>query len=332
MRYVGSMARGGKALEATLAKLAVARAAPTAPDSIALLREVLAGRSSHAAAQAAAMVAAHEIEGMTPDLVAAFDRFLGDPVKRDAGCAAKQAIADALYRLGAPEVGVYERGIRHVQLEPVFGGKADTAVQLRGTCGLALVRIHHPDYLLALAELLADREAPARRIAAQALGYSENPAAQPLLRLKALLGDEEPQVLAECLLALLAIAPDASLDFVAGFLDRRPPELAEAAALALGGARLPAALPLLCAWWERTFDAELRRTALLAIAMLKTDAALDHLLGLVADAAVPHAAAAVAALALYRHDPRLCARVAAALAARRDPALDRAFRQAFTDR
>ncbi|MFN8644001.1 MAG: HEAT repeat domain-containing protein [Candidatus Binatia bacterium] len=325
------MARG-KALEATLARLAAARAEPTSPASIELLREVLAGRSSHAAAQAAAIAAAHEIAALTPALVAAFEHFLEDPIKRDPGCAAKQAIADALYRIGAPDVAVYERGIRHVQLEPVFGGKQDAAVQLRGTCALALVRVHHPDYLLALAELLADREAPARRMAAQALGYSENPAAQPLLRLKALLGDEEPQVLSECLLALLAIAPQASLDFVAAFLDRRPPEIAEAAALALGGARLPAALPLLIAWWERTFDADLRRTALLAIAMLKTEAALDHLLGLVADAAAPHATAAIAALALYRHDARLHARVAAALAARRDPALERAFGETFGDR
>ena len=250
------MARG-KVLEATLAKLDQARADPTAPASIALLRSVLAGRSSHAAAQAAAIIAAHEIDGLLPALIAAFAHFLEDPIRRDPGCAAKEAIADALYRLGAPEIDVYQRGIRHVQLEPVYGGKQDTAVQLRGTCGLALVRVHHPDYLIALAELLADREAPARRIAAQALGYSENPAAQPLLRLKALIGDEEPQVLSECLLALLAVAPDASLEFVAGFLDGRAPDNAEAAALALGGSRLPAALPLLCEWWERTFDANL---------------------------------------------------------------------------
>ena len=220
-------------------------------------------------------------------MIAAFAHFLEDPIRRDPGCAAKEAIADALYRLGAPEIDVYQRGIRHVQLEPVYGGKQDTAVQLRGTCGLALVRVHHPDYLIALAELLADREAPARRIAAQALGYSENPAAQPLLRLKALIGDEEPQVLSECLLALLAVAPDASLEFVAGFLDGRTPDNAEAAALALGGSRLPAALPLLCEWWERTFDANLRRTALLAIAMLKSDAAIAYLLEHVRESAAP---------------------------------------------
>lgn len=322
------MARG-KALEATLAKLELARADPTAPESVALLRAVLAATSSHAAAQAAAIVGAYELGALVPDLVAAFDRLLEDPIRRDPGCAAKEAIADALYRIGVPEVGVYFRGIRHVQLEPVYGGKADTAVQLRGTCGLALVRAHHPDYLLALAELLADREAPARRIAAQALGYSENPAAQPLLRLKALIGDEEPQVMSECLLALLAVAPEASLEFVAGFLSRQPPETAEAAALALGGSRLPGALPLLRTWWENTFDASLRRSALLAIAMLKRDEAIAYLLEHVAESAAQHAVAAIEALALYRHDPRLRSQVEAAVERRTDRSLRREFDAAF---
>ena len=322
------MARG-KALEATLAKLEQARADPTSPDSIALLRAVLRGASSHASAQAAAIAGGHELEALVPDLVAAFERLLEDPIRRDPGCAAKETIADALYRIGAPEVGTYLRGIRHIQLEPVYGGRADTAVQLRGTCGLALVRIHHPDYLLALAELLADKESPARRIAAQALGYSENPAAQPLLRLKALIGDEEPQVLSECLLALLAVAPEASLEFVAGFLTRQPPENAEAAALALGGSRLAGALPLLRAWWENTFDPTLRRSALLAIAMLKRDEAIDYLLEHVAESAPQHASAAIEALALYRHDPRLRAQVEAALGRRTDQAVHRTFDAAF---
>ncbi|MBX3023287.1 hypothetical protein KF840_00075 [bacterium] len=319
----------GAVLEAALEKLAAVRADPASPTSLATLRTVLAGRSNHAAAQAAALIAAHEIDGLVPELVAAFDRFFEDPLRRDPGCAAKTAIADALYRINAPEVGVYERGIRHVQLEPVYGGKQDTAVPLRGTCALALVRVRHPDYLLAVAELLADREAPARRLAAQALAYSENPAAQPLLRLKALLGDDEPQVLGECLLALLAVAPAASLDFVAGFLDRDPPEVAEAAALALGGSRLPAALAPLTAWWERVFDPAIRRTALLAIAMLKSDAAIAYLLDHAAHSAASHAIAAVDALALYRHDPRLRGQVEAAVAQRPERPLHAAFRAAF---
>jgi len=305
-------------LRADLAGLASTRDDPTAPASLVLLRTALRGTSPHLAAAAAEIAGAAEVAALRDDLVAAFERGMSEPIKRDPGCVAKAAAADALYRLGAPEDGVFLRGIRHVQLEPVYGGRADTAVSLRGTCALALMRLQHRDALTAAAGLLADAEAPARRLAAQALAYGEPAAALPLLRFKALSGDADPQVLSECLLALLAIAPGDSLDFVAGFLDRRDAEVAEAAALALGGSRLRAALPLLTAWWEGTFDPALRRTALLAIAMLKDDAALAYLLAHVADSPAVHARAALEALAIYRHDPRLRAQVEAALARRED--------------
>jgi hypothetical protein len=307
-----------KALEAALTELRALRDDPSAPQALAKLRSALAGRSSHLAAVAAEIAAAHELADLSADLAGAFDRFLHDPVRTDPSCAAKQAIADALYRIGAPELPLYLRGIHHVQMEPVWGGKADTATGLRATCALALVRIHYHDYLNELAELLADVEAPARRAAAQALAYSENPAAAPLLRLKALSGDADAQVVGECLLALLRVTPSDALPFVARFLDRADAEVADAAALALGSSRLPAALQHLTAWWERTFDRERRRSALLAIALLKSDAAIAYLLAHIADSAPPHAVDAINALAVYRHDLRLRAQLAAAIEAREE--------------
>jgi HEAT repeat protein len=217
-------------------------------------------------------------------------------------------------------------------MEPVWGGSVDTATALRGTCAFALVRVHYPDYLTELADLLADREAPARRMAAQALAYSENAAAVPLLRLKALHGDADPQVVGECLLALLKIAPRPSLDFAARFLGAAGAEIAEAAALALGASRQSGAFPILKQWWERTFDVTLRRTALLAVAMLKSEEAIDYLLAHVTDSPAPHARDALRALAVYRHDPKLRARVEAALAMREDRALGDFFAQAFAER
>jgi hypothetical protein len=292
-----------------------------------LLRKVLTGRSWHAIAKAAEIAAEYELAVLVPELAAGFRRLLVQPLRSDPGCGGKAAIANALYRIGAPERDIYLTGIRHVQLEPVWGGKVDTATGLRGTCALALVRMQYPDYLAELADLLADREAPARKMAAQALGYSENPAAVPLLRFKALIGDEDPQVLTECLLAVLQIAPHTAIDFVAQFLDRS--ESAEAAALALGASRRHEALALLTAWWERTFDAALRRSALLAIAMLKHDDAIAYLLAHIAESAPPHARAALDALAVYRHDARLRAQVDAAVAGRGEAALRRAFDEAF---
>ena len=316
------------AVENALEQLEKIRDDPRAASSITTLRTALAGKSSHVAAKAAKLAGEFELEMLARDMVAAFDRLLINPVKSDPGCAGKTAIADALYRIGTAEAGIFRRGIRHVQMEPVYGGKADTAVELRGACALGLVRMHHPDGIVEIAELLADREAPARRMAARALAYAEDPAAAPLLRLKALVGDDEPQVLGECLLALLAIAPVASIEFVARFLDR-PPELAEAAALALGGSRVKEALPILIGWWERTFDPTLRRSALLAIAMLKQDEAIEFLLSLVGDGAAMHAGAAIRGLALYRHDPKLRARVAGLVEKRDEKPVREAFEQEF---
>jgi len=324
------MARRDAALQATLAELGKVRGAPTATDSLALLKRVLAGKSSHAAAKAAEIAAEFEIDALVPDMVAAFHRLLVQPVRGDPGCAGKAAIANALYRIGAAEVDIYLKGIRHVQLEPVWGGKADTATALRGTCGLALVRVHYHDYLSELADLLADREAPARKMAAQALGYSENTGAVPLLRLKALVGDEDPQVLSECLLALLQIAADGAIAFVARFLERPEPQIAEAAALALGASRLRAALGVLTGWWERTFDVGLRRSALLAVATLKHDDAIAYLLGHIADSAPVHARDALNALGVFRHDARLRAQVEAVVQRRGDAGVTAAFAAAFT--
>jgi HEAT repeat protein len=320
-----------QALEALLEQLSAARADPTAAGSLALLREALRGRSSHAAAKAAEIVGEFEIDSLTPDLAAAFERFLDQPVKSDPGCAGKAAIADALYRIGAMESEVYLKGVRHVQMEPVWGGRADTATQLRGTCALALVRIHHPDFLVEIGDLLADRESPVRRMAAQALAYSESPGAVPLLRLKALIGDDDPQVVGECLLALLRIAPRPSVEFVASFLDHSQDEIAEAAALALGASRATEAFPVLKEWWGRKFDPALRRTALLALAMLKCDEAIDFLLSHAEEAPPIHARDALHALSLYRHDGKLRAQVEAVLTRRGDESLREFFVQAFDE-
>ena len=110
-----------------------------------------------------------------PDLVRAFERLLEHPLRSDPGCAGKAAIANALYRVGAAEIGVYVKGVRHVQLEPVWGGKADTATGAARHLWLALVRVHYPDYLVELGDLLADREASVRKMAAQATGIQREP-------------------------------------------------------------------------------------------------------------------------------------------------------------
>lgn len=319
-------------LEAILEQLSAALHDPTSAQSLGLLRKVLAGRSSHAAAKAAEIAGEGEVHAIVPDLVAAFERFMEDPVKRDPGCAAKAAIAEALYRIGAAEIDLFLKGIHHLQPEPVWGGKADTAMDLRGVSAMALVRVHYHDYLGEIAELLADPETPARRAAAQALAYSEDPGAAPILRLKALAGDDDPQVLSECLLALLKVGRAESIPFVTRFLERPAPTDAEVAALALGGSRLPEAFAVLKSWTERIGDPALRRSGLLAIAMLKLDESIGYLLAMVAEAEPLQAREAITALAIYRYDETLRKQVGDAVGTRKDKSLRPFFKETFESR
>ncbi len=318
-----------RALEDAIAAVARLAREPVTPESIATLRRALAAKSSFVAARAAQVSGELGLRVLVGELAAAFDRFLEHAVKTDPGCRAKTEIARALYEIGEDPAGVFPRGIRHRQLEPVFGGREDTAPELRSVCALGLVRVGHPEAMLEVAALLADPESAARAGAARALAYADDAAGEPLLRLKALAGDADAGVLSDVFGALLGLAPGRSLGFVSRFLDDGDDVVREMAAVALGASRQLEALPVLRAWWERTREADLRRTALLAIAMLRHEDALGFLLSLVGEGAGPDARDSITALATYRHDDTLRARVEAAVTRRSDvdlrPALAKAF-------
>jgi HEAT repeat protein len=318
------MAKGGarKTLEAQIAELRAVREDPTGPEARAQLERALASGRAPLVTVAANIVGEAELSGFSAGLRAAFERHMADPVKLDPGCAAKTSVVNALYRLAERACDVYLRGVHHVQREPIWGGSQDTAVELRGVCALALVRADYPDALLELADLLADPEPPARAAAAQAIAYSERAdVGLPLLRVKARLGDADPRVTSACFAGLLALAPDRSLPFVAGFLGAAQVETREAALLALGESRNPAALEPLRGAIEAALSAEERQIAYTAVALMRNDAAWDYLLSVLNDGTTTHAAAALEALATYRSDPALRARTLAAVQARGDAKL-----------
>jgi HEAT repeat protein len=317
-----------RSLEDTLAALRILREDATADASRLELKRVLATAEAPAVAKAAAIAGESGLADLVPDLVAAFDRGLANPLKADPGCVGKTAIVAALDRLEHDEPDVYTRGIRHVQMEPVFGGRVDTAVDLRGACALALARRNDKDALVTLGDLLADREAPARIAAARALAVLGREEGVALLRMKALLGDE-PRVLSECLAAALRLDPRRSLELAGAFLDRKEPEVAEAAALALGESRAAGALGVLREWLGRTVDKDLRRAGFLALAMLRREDAFDFLLEIVREGTAAAAREAVAALAAQRGDASLEQRVRAAAATRDDADLGAAIARAF---
>jgi hypothetical protein len=303
-------------LEDQLSLLHALRTASLTGDTLAQLRQALASHNSHVVAAAAEIVGEAELADLEPDLTMAFAALMRNPAKSDPGCRAKTAIANALRVCECSAEAVFMQGVRHVQLEPVWGGQVDTAAPLRGACALGLVAARSRHALLELAHLLADPESDARIAAARALAYSGDPASVPLLHFKVLTGDTHAAVLYECFLALLKLDVDTSLVFVAEYLKNADPAVAESAALALGESRQESAFAVLRDAWENTFDAERRRTLLLALATLRVEPALDYLLDIVRHEARVHVDAALEALWMFQRDETVWRRVEKALAER----------------
>jgi len=144
-----------------------------------------------------------------------------------------------------------------------------------------------------------------------------------------MIGDKDEEVTAECFAGLLRLAPAESLEFVASFLISHSDEIAERAALALGESRLAAALPLLRAAWEASAQATLRRTLLLAMAMVRQDEAVEFLLARLAEDSEKSALDALAALVLYSRDDSVRSRIQEILAKRKNPVMDRLYDKEF---
>ena len=315
-----------RGVDAKLARLRLLRDEPVTPTLLAELRDGLADKSNLVVAAAAELAGERGLRDLIPDLVTAFHRFLVDPVEIDKLCRAKIEITEALNRIEADEEDVYRAGLRHVQPEPAWGRSEDTAAPLRAAAAFALVRVNPRDLIVLLADLLADPEKVARAAAAKALGASGHLAAIPLLRFKARTGDVEPEVVVECLSALMSAAPDESLAFVGGFLNSPTDEIAEGAALALGESRRPAALDLHKEHWPHARRHEsLAGVLLLAIAITRLPAGIDFLLELLARDGEP---GVLPALAIHRHNPAVRERVAA-IVARKGAALKKAFAKEF---
>jgi len=313
-----------------IASLTKLRADPRAATAGDQLDAALSRRSAAVVAAAARIVGEAELTEQTAAMTEAFARFMQDPTKRDKGCLAKTALADALYKIEADVPDVFLTGIRHVQLEPVWGGKEDTAMELRGVCALGLVRINHHDVVIELAELLADPHVMARCSAARAIAYGRfRDQGLPLLRLKVRAGDDDPRVLEACMEALMTLDAEHSLPFVTSYLEDEDVARRETAALALGGSRRPEAVAPLRALLERSVTEEERRLAMLALAMLRQESALTLLLGILEDGSEHRAREVIETLATYRHDGELLRRVTETADERGDPQLSAFARERF---
>ena len=297
-----------------------------ADTALSTLRSALEHDHYRILARAAELAGERLCYELEADLIAAFRRLITTDHKRDPGCLGKGAIARALVALDCLDATFYRAAITLRQPEPVWGGAVDTAADVRASCAMGLAASGDPRALIALVDLLADPEHAARGGAARAIACTEPLAAEAVLRTKVLLGDDEADVIGECLRGLLDLEPDASPAFVARLLNDANPELAQLAALALGESRLDAAVAQLRAQWEqqplkRPRDLVLLRAATLA----RSDYAFDWLLQLIREADTTSARFLIEELAVYRGNQRLAARLAEQVGTRGEPALLHAF-------
>ncbi|MDB4897289.1 MAG: hypothetical protein JWN15_3551 [Firmicutes bacterium] len=213
----------------------------------------------------------------------------------DSGCWARMAILEALARLEAPEGEDAARlAVRSVQVEAVGFGLSDTATGLRVAGAGLLANLRVPDALIDLAWLLHDfvpnancsaAEAPfakmaARVAAARAIGALGDPAGAAILGVKlAFPHAEVPDVLAECMDALVALREPRAFEFLQPWLASTNPYLVATAGTALAAADGLKALPLLVSALEDAV-ADAREPLVYAIGSIRADAAREALLRL----------------------------------------------------
>src|ERR1700691_3058581 len=210
---------GKRKFEEQLAGLDAIRKQPA--DAVEPLRKALTNRNNFIAAKAADIARELRDTQLTPELLKAFGHFFDNPIKSDPQCWAKNAIGKALAAFEHQEPEVFLRGMKHIQLEPVWGGSSDSAGTLRSTCAFALVQcrgLREPELLQHLVDLLGDKEKSVRADAVRAIEQVGSPSAALLLRLKAITGSDEPEVLGACYGGVLRIEGPKSIPWVAQFL------------------------------------------------------------------------------------------------------------------
>lgn len=312
-----------------LAQLAKLRKGELPADAAPLLRRALLDRSNLVVAEAAETVARRSLNELAEELVAAYPRFLINPLETDPQCRAKCAIAAALQDLEYSNADFFLAHVTYRQSEPVWGGSVDTAAPLRASCGYGLVQCGHRQALQVLVDLLADSEKIVRSEAARAIACTGREEAALLLRLKIHCGDREPEVIGACFSGLLNLAPDDGIPFVARFLDAADADVAIEAAAALGESRSAAAFEALKAGWQRHRDPELERAILLSMGASRQSVATEFLLALLAEQPVNTARHVLEALAPCRFYETVRSRVEAVVRQRGDAKLFRLWRREF---
>lgn len=326
----GAKSAPSHGFDAELAALEALRNAPLDAAATEQLRRALGHKNNYVVSKAARIVEENAVVALLPDALAAYDRFFRDAEKSDPQCWAKNALVKALVKLEHREKATYLRGLKHHQLEPVWGGQSDTAATLRGACAHALVNcpgVSDQELLSLFVELFADSDKAVRVEAARAIGNVGGPGAVLLLRLRAVLGKDEPEVLGACYAGLLDLEGRRAIEFVARFLEEGDDNSAEAA-YALSGVRAPEALAALDKRRQAGADDWFDGVLLSSIALCRIPEAIEYLAGLI-ERDERRALAAIEAIGRAGPSDDMRTRVEAAARKSGNPRLQSALREHF---
>ena len=258
-----------------------------------LLLEALHDKSNYMATLAAETLGELADEDAADAMQEHFLYLMEDGPTRDPGCHIRSHLAFAFGRLEyRPAADALRQGIQAEQVEGVGGAPFDTAAHLRANCALALAQMRAPDALRDIALLLFDmRGLPrqyvpendpivrleTRKAAAQALSrLADADALVPLAIKLKYPEDELPDVLQECMQAVVELEDTRALEVLTPYLHHRDGHLAAYAALMIAQTRAAEAPELLRETAERQ-SGDALRAILLALTTLRSDAARDVL-------------------------------------------------------
>jgi len=318
-------------LETRLERLRALRDADAAT-RVAALRRALRDPSNYLAAKAAELAAACGDGALVPDLLEVYDAYFGeDAAQRDPQVWAKEAIARALRALGHRDPAAFVRGLHHVQLEPVWGKLVDAAPNLRCVCAQALVDTDLST-AAALRELLphvVDAFAVVRVEVINAIAQIGGEEAALLLRLKALCGDPNAEVIGACFAAVVEHEPSAATAFIQPFLAAHAEDVAVEAAGALVLSRDPDALDAVRAFLHSELSRDAREAVVTVCAGSPQPAVTELLLEIVAGTDAGLAERAVRALAQSRFRQQARERARAAVERSRNVTLRTVYADVF---
>jgi hypothetical protein len=295
-------------LEDRIEQLRQLRTHAAAADANTTLRRALTDRSNLIVAEAAKAATELHLSELIPDLLTTFDRLFEEPVKSDPKCWGKTAIVKALARLDYSESPPFVRGSQHIQMEPVWGGQEDSAVQLRANSFLALVQctdMTRFEVLRQLVNAMSDPADPVRIEAVRAMHQLGGEECSLLLRLKARVGDRRPVIIGHVFDALLNMERDQAVPFVAEYLRSGDEALRDEAALALGASRLSGGLKELIETWKSIRSDGFSEILLRAISSSRLPEAIEFLLDLLRNGTARQSSAAAEALKLHEASPEI---------------------------